>query len=440
MEQEHFESLYPETSRLEELKQLMEYVQKGSSCQLLSLPGAGRSTLLGLLAHNKAIRLRHLGQKQSQIHFVMANFSEIRKRPLFDAMKFLFLSLADSLRERDMIDEYRIINEIFKECLSFGDELVLFQGLKEAIDYLALEKKLTIVFMFDRFEEYVPTVTSEFFTNLRTLRNRAKYKFSVIFSLNRPLESVLEPTLLADYYEFVAGNFVYVRLYDKVATTFRIAFIEKITGKSIEKKQLSEILNLTGGHGKLTKLAVEAVLSHGEHNKPEFFINQKQIRGGILEIWNALTPAEQADLLEEKFADKDIVWYLEDSGLVKEGKVQILLLREFIRAEFRVSNIEKQHISYDQHTNTIRKEDVVLSDQLTASEFRLLKYLLQNQEKVIEREELINVVWQDNKSIAGITDQAVDQLIFRVRRKIEEDPNNPQHLLTIKGRGFKFVG
>jgi two-component system, OmpR family, alkaline phosphatase synthesis response regulator PhoP len=81
----------------------------------------------------------------------------------------------------------------------------------------------------------------------------------------------------------------------------------------------------------------------------------------------------------------------------------------------------------------------VLSDQLTSSEFRLLRYLLQNEDRVIEREELINVVWGDNKSTAGITDQAVDQLIFRLRRKIEEDANHPTHLQTVKGRGFTFA-
>jgi len=65
---------------------------------LLGIPGVGRSTLLSLLENNKKVRVKHLGEAEDRIHFVVANFSEIRKRPLFDAMKFLFLSLAESLR------------------------------------------------------------------------------------------------------------------------------------------------------------------------------------------------------------------------------------------------------------------------------------------------------------------------------------------------------
>ncbi|OGH14799.1 MAG: hypothetical protein A2687_00990 [Candidatus Levybacteria bacterium RIFCSPHIGHO2_01_FULL_38_26] len=65
--------------------------------------------------------------------------------------------------------------------------------------------------------------------------------------------------------------------------------------------------------------------------------------------------------------------------------------------------------------------------------------MVQNPNKIIEREEIINIVWANTKSTAGVTDQALDQLIFRVRKKIEDDPNNPEHLQTVKGRGFRFL-
>src|SRR5664279_5479227 len=281
MEQEHFESLYPDTTYFSEIQKISGYIKEGKSCQLLGIPGVGRSTLLSLLENNKKIRVKHLGLDEEKIHFVVANFSEIRKRPLFDAMKFLFLSLAESLRERGMMEEYKAINDMFKESLGFSDELVLFQGLKQALDYLALERKLTTVFLFDRFEEYVPTLTSEFFTNLRTLRNRVKYQFLVVFSLYRPLESVLEPSLLADFYEFVAGNQVYVHLVDPVAIEFRTSSIEKITGKKLPKDHLKKIIELTGGHAKLTKLAVEVILANAgaEKNLKEFLLAHKAIQG-----------------------------------------------------------------------------------------------------------------------------------------------------------------
>src|SRR3989344_5246426 len=201
----HFESLYPENSRFDEIEKILRFAKEGKSAQLIGLPGVGRSNLLGLLSYNRTVRLKHLGEDQKWFHFVLLNFSEIRKKPLFEATKFIFLSLVDSLRERKM-NEYQKLNEIFKESVSANDELVLFQGLKRAIDFLCIEKELTVVFLFDRFEEYIPMLEAEFFASLRILRNRAKYRFSVIFSLNRPLEDLIEPMLFADFYEFLAGN------------------------------------------------------------------------------------------------------------------------------------------------------------------------------------------------------------------------------------------
>jgi DNA-binding winged helix-turn-helix (wHTH) protein len=441
MEPQSLESQYPAESRFNEIEKLLRNVKEGNSCQIIGIPGTGRSSLLEILAYNKKLQKKHLGEAEHKIHFVMVNFAEIRNRSLFDAMKFMFLNLTESLREEKMFEENKVVGDKFREHLKFHDELILFQGFKEAVDYMALEKKITIVFLFDRFEEYIPTVTSGFFANLRVLRSRAKYHFSVVFSLPRPLESLLEPSLLADYYEFVADRHIYLGLYDKPSSDFRLAYVEKITGKKLNRNVLAEVMQLTGGQGKLTKLAVESLLAHEENPESvkNFLLTQKIIRASLKDIWQSLSPAEQADLLEGKFEDPEVDDYLEKVGLIADNTIMIPLFAAYIKKYAREESTEALKIVYDENTNTIAKGVTILSDQLTSSEFRLLRYLLQNQEKVVERDELIGVVWQGNKSTAGITDQAVDQLIFRVRRKIEEDPNNPRHLQTVKGRGFKFA-
>jgi alpha-D-ribose 1-methylphosphonate 5-triphosphate synthase subunit PhnL len=88
---EHFESLYPDSSRFAEIEKIIEYVKQGNSCQVVGLPGVGQSTILKLLIYNKAVRVKHLGDDQKTFHFVLANFSEVRRRPLVDIIKFLFL-------------------------------------------------------------------------------------------------------------------------------------------------------------------------------------------------------------------------------------------------------------------------------------------------------------------------------------------------------------
>ena len=73
---------------------------------------------------------------------------------------------------------------------------------------------------------------------------------------------------------------------------------------------------------------------------------------------------------------------------------------------------------------------------LTAHEFKLLKFFTENSERVLTRDVLLNEVWGYN---LYPTTRTVDNQILKLRQKLEPDPANPKHLLTIYGAGYKFV-
>ena len=73
---------------------------------------------------------------------------------------------------------------------------------------------------------------------------------------------------------------------------------------------------------------------------------------------------------------------------------------------------------------------------LSRVEFRLLEYLIERRGTVVPREELLDNVW----GLKGDTmSRTVDVHIASLRKKIEEDPRYPRHLLTVKGAGYKLV-
>ena len=461
METHHFESLYPVDTRFFEIEKVLQYIKEGKSPQVLSLPGGGRSNFLGLLAYNKALRRKHLGDDEQWFHFVDIDFSTIKNKSVLEAYKLIFLEIVDSLSERNLQEEYAHTKHLLKESLQFNDELVLFQGLKKTIDFLCLEKKLTIVLLFDRFEDYLPMLQPAFFTNMRILRDHAKYHFSVVFSLTRPLEDIAEPNLFQDFSEFIQGNLVYLDLYDKIGLSFRIDYIENVSKKKLPEEMKESIVKMTGGHPKLTRLCVEAalqsdvILNLSALARRDRFQDLKQISEEMLKlvqhdnmhkvletIWESFTPAEKTHFLKNLFAKEyadEHTRYLEAVGLVRDKTITIPLFSTFVDEKKKTTLTTTTHITYNQDTNTITHGDQILSDDLTATELRLLTYFLLNTSQILERNTIIASVWKDNKSLAGVTDQALDQLIFRLRRKIEEDPNNPTHLITVKGRGFKFT-
>ena len=72
---------------------------------------------------------------------------------------------------------------------------------------------------------------------------------------------------------------------------------------------------------------------------------------------------------------------------------------------------------------------------LTATEFRLLDFLMTRPGVVFSREQLLNAVWGENRAI---TDRAVDVYVLRLRQKLEKDPTNPLLIHSVRGFGYTF--
>ena len=74
--------------------------------------------------------------------------------------------------------------------------------------------------------------------------------------------------------------------------------------------------------------------------------------------------------------------------------------------------------------------------KLTALEFRLLAYLIENRGKVVSKKELFERVWEDKFTGDG----TLNVHIRRLREAIEKNPNTPEYIQTIWGDGYKFTG
>src|SRR6185295_8446058 len=74
--------------------------------------------------------------------------------------------------------------------------------------------------------------------------------------------------------------------------------------------------------------------------------------------------------------------------------------------------------------------------RLTLMEAQLLRYLVSHEGNVVSRKAILEKVWGLNED----TDtRAIDNFIVRLRKYIEEDPSKPEHLLTVRGVGYRFV-
>src|SRR5882724_1563904 len=74
--------------------------------------------------------------------------------------------------------------------------------------------------------------------------------------------------------------------------------------------------------------------------------------------------------------------------------------------------------------------------RLSLMEAQLLRYLVKHEGNVVSRKAILEKVWGLNED----TDtRAIDNFIIRLRKYIEDDPTKPEHLLTVRGVGYRFV-
>ena len=96
--------------------------------------------------------------------------------------------------------------------------------------------------------------------------------------------------------------------------------------------------------------------------------------------------------------------------------------------KFRFGDLEVDFLQYECH-----KKGKPVS--LTSHEFDLLKYLVQNRGRVVNRDELLDEVWGRD---VFVTPRTVDTHMANLRKKIEDAPSEPRMIISVRGVGYKL--
>ena len=96
------------------------------------------------------------------------------------------------------------------------------------------------------------------------------------------------------------------------------------------------------------------------------------------------------------------------------------------------ATIGRLSVDFDHYVASNNEGDV----RMSYKEFEILQFLLNNQNEVVSRYDLLNKVWGYDSQP---TTRTVDNFILRLRQRIEENPNDPKHILTVHGVGYKLV-
>ena len=147
-------------------------------------------------------------------------------------------------------------------------------------------------------------------------------------------------------------------------------------------------------------------------------------------VLSAITDVADKVLLLELGADDYVTKPFSPRELT--ARVQAAIRRQHKPAAHSVYRFDDCEVDFKKMTVLRGGNNVAL----TAHEFKLLKFFTENAERVLTRDVLLNEVWGMN---LYPTTRTVDNQMLKLRQKLELDPANPKHLLTIYGAGYKFV-
>ena len=115
------------------------------------------------------------------------------------------------------------------------------------------------------------------------------------------------------------------------------------------------------------------------------------------------------------------------------ARVEALLRRVTKKGRAAVARFEFNSVEADFESGYVRKNGEPVN--LAAKELQLLRYLIDRRGTVVTREELLQNVWEYQSEISSRT---IDVHIAWLRQKLEDNPQNPKYIQTVRGVGYRF--
>ncbi len=284
--------------------------------------------------------------------------------------------------------------------------------------------------------------------SLRALRDRHKYQISyLLFTRDHP-QYLRDPAECEGFYELISRSVLGLQPYSEIDARRVIAQIverraHELSGFNGDGED--ELLRLSGRHPGLLVALIDALIA----NPPlgvtweKWALDQPKAWEECRKIWAGLRREERVALHGLALGQPPESAECESlllKGLLVSGNKNAPpayfspLFQHYARSQ---SIGEAETLTIDTASGIVWSNGRP-TEELTAKEYALVAYLYEHLGEVCETDLLINHLYPDEAAY-NITDNNIAAIIGRLRKKIEPNPNRPQYLLNVRGRGYKLV-
>lgn len=438
--------------REKEAREIYRIIKSRDSALVIGSSGIGKSAFAQSLL-NKENQEKILGGAAAKnLVSICVNTDEL---PTLTSTEFYRLMLK---RLTDCVEKARLpfkVIEQEKDIYEQESELFLIEKIKALIGLLQ-EATYQLFFVIDGLNLLAETLDPTFFKNLKSFRDLPRESFSFIFLGKSKVTDPAQLEKISPITYLFSANIIYLQPLDEKETKLRVEELAKMRDAKFSEDQIHMINRVSGGYPSLIKATVQYLSKDkkiGEKELISLLLGDNSVVSRLYEIYASLSDDEQLTLNQTidgsaEHPDKQILASLAEKGIIKNGKTFSLIFADYVkRVKAKIpaaasptiqlpQTAEPNHtgILIDRQTRRVYHDGQEL-ENLTKQEFRLLNFLYENPNKVCNRDEVAEAVWETSE---GVSEEAIDQLVTRLRAKTEIDKSNPTHLITIRGRGFMF--
>ncbi len=141
----------------------------------------------------------------------------------------------------------------------------------------------------------------------------------------------------------------------------------------------------------------------------------------------------------------DVPEYIQDGDVVQIALVQSMVFlssdatmpMEYDIPITTTDFARKHRLQLEPHSRRVWIANVEILPPLSLPQFRLLEKLFEQQAQVVSREDLIEAIWRSDEAV-GVTEQALDALVRRLRERLTDVDPNHDYIVTVRGHGLRL--
>lgn len=445
------------SSRESDAQSILETLALGQSIAVTGLSNFGKSTLLRYMSDAPVAEVyARIAGRPGLLVYVDCNgmlemstqgFYEVILRAVVEA---LLERGRQALAERIRAQYGKVVEarSAFAIPLAFNDTIVSLMGDTDIQD---------VILMLDEFDDVLTGLDERVFLNLRALKDKYGERLNYVIAMLRPPSTVGGGDDMAEFLEMFGIHKYHLQPLSADNATELAATIFSQNNDSLDPHERDYILALAGGHPGLIE-AVAYVVMQVESGAPETYTaqalnmagdmleNHRLVRTELHKLWKHLLPEERELAAIAATRGVEALTPPQQASLVQRGllveqegerRFFAQLFAHYARRQGIVQKGVPGGVWIDVDAGRVWVEGRAI-ESLTDLEYRLLLLLYGRLDKICDKYQIVDAVWGQDY-LGEVDDARIEKLVSRLRAKLEPDPANPQHIVTIRGRGYKLT-